>query len=82
MTNSSPEDRKVNDTQIIDGKMSSWNGKGWEVPRENDVWFEGPGELYYWDGKEGWVLYEGPPESPGGDPVPSWVYKLYRRDGG
>ena len=51
MTNPPPEDRKVNDTQIIDGKMSSWNGKGWEVPPENDVWLKGPGELYYWDGK-------------------------------
>jgi hypothetical protein len=82
MTNPPPEDRKVNDTQIIDGKMSSWNGKGWEVPPENDVWLKGPGELYYWDGKEGWVLYKDPPELPGGDPVPPWVYKQYRRDGG
>jgi hypothetical protein len=77
MANSLPKDPKVNDVGINgDGKLSSWNGKDWEVPQENDVRLDDAGELHYWDEKKGWVLYEDPPESPDGDSAPKWVYKL------
>jgi hypothetical protein len=36
------------------------------------------GELRYWDRKKGWVLYEDPPESPDGEPVPPWLYRKFK----
>jgi hypothetical protein len=44
----------------------------------NDVSLNDTGELRYWDGKNGWVLYEDPPESPGGDPVPNWLHRKFK----
>jgi hypothetical protein len=79
VTNSPPEDPKVDDTWINDvGKLSYWNGEEWEVPQESDVSLNDTGELRYWDGKDGWVLYEDPPESPGGDPVPKWLHRKFK----
>lgn len=79
MTNSPPKDPKANDIRINDdGKLSWWNGEDWEVPQENDVRLDDASELHYWDGKTGWVLYEDPPESPGEDPVPPWLYRKFK----
>jgi hypothetical protein len=47
-----------------------------EDPRENDTWFNDAGELCYWDGKKkDWMPYADPPEWPGEDPDPRWLFR-------
>jgi hypothetical protein len=43
-------------------------------PKVDDIWLNDAGELHYWDGKR-WALYDDPPEWPGDDPDPKWLYR-------
>jgi hypothetical protein len=79
MPNSPPGSPRVNDVWIKDdGELRCWDGEKWQRrdPRENDVWIKDDGELRYWDGdKNDWALYEDPPEWPGDDQEPRWLYR-------